>query len=297
MFDAKVKEIQQLLQESYAVQKTILNDTAVCFQIEISLTNIDVSHVWCLCDDIKDHFNCCCFLTLTRCDANCVPKLQIIVDTEDRSVQRIEEQLGEVNFQSSSIEHVLEDLGCVGEYVLFNVPGCTVIKCTVPLDKDGILDLGSFLNDAKIYWGTRCRNVSLFGNAEKVEGVQTIYITLSEVDKCHDNHHLVDEDLNEHDDDGVDDDDDDNDEDDDKYENENEETIKIKNKTAKYTPSERIDFDEKTNESNKLDQSLSSTTAVKRTYLSKFGRSTLFGLLTGIVIPVAHVILKNIYLE
>lgn len=304
VFDAKVNGIQQLLQDAYVVQKTNLNDSAVCFQIEISLTSIDVSHVWCLCDDINDRFNCCCFLTLTRCNASCVPKLQIIVDTEERSVQR---KRGEVKVNSqSSIEHVLENLGCVGEYVLLNVPGCTVIKCTVPLDKDGILDLGSFLNDAKMYWGARYKNASLFGNAEKMEGVQTVYMTLSEVDAHHDNHYGVEADDN---DDEDEEDDNDNEEEKkdnvNKYKDENEETIEIKEKGAEDFLSERIDLKKESKESNelgteqtRLSKSLSSTTTtVKRTCLSKLGRSTLFALLTGIVIPMAHVILKNINLE
>jgi hypothetical protein len=176
VFDAKVNQIQEILQKSFAVQKTILNGSSVCFQIEVSFERTDVSRLWRLCVDIDERFDCRCFLTLTRCSAELNPKIQVIVDTDDRRVGNENDNVD----SSATIENVLEVFGCDSNYYVFHLPGVTMIKCALPLDKDGILDLGGILNVAKEYWGQRCKNVSLFGNAENVEGVQTIYVSVEE---------------------------------------------------------------------------------------------------------------------
>lgn len=166
----KVNKIYQELIISFDVQKTILNESSVCFQIELRSESTEVSYLWQFCKDLAERLRFRCYLTLTRSRRIAVPNLQIIVDTED--LQRTN-------------DHCDIHDKCFAESVFgennysFYVPGSTMIKCILPLDDDGILDLGQVLDDASVLWGQRCTNVSLFGNAEDEDGFQTIYITIA----------------------------------------------------------------------------------------------------------------------
>lgn len=172
LFDDKINQMHQTLKTSFEdVQKTILNESSVCFQMDLSLNRTDLSSVWQHCNDLAEHLNFRCFLSLTRSRPSSIPKLQVIIDTEDRQRENEKSDIDD----DCSVESILG----VGEHYLFNIPGSTMIKCTLPLDEDGILDLGKILDDASYIWGRRYRNVSLFGNIEDKEGVQTIYITVA----------------------------------------------------------------------------------------------------------------------
>lgn len=166
----KVNKIYQELIISFDVQKTILNESSVCFQIELCSESTEVSYLWQFCKDLAERLRFRCYLTLTRSRRIAVPNLQIIVDTED--LQRKND--------SSDIHDKCFAESVFGENnYSFYVPGSTMIKCILPLDDDGILDLGTVLDDASVLWGQRCTNVSLFGNAEDEDGFQTIYVTIS----------------------------------------------------------------------------------------------------------------------
>ena len=277
VFDAKIKRIQDLLQKSFVVQKTILNESSVCFQIDVSLERTDVSCLWRICADIDERFDCRCFLTLTRRSAEFTPKLQVIVDTDDRPL-RPENENVELD---RSIENVLKVLGCDRNHSLFHLPGDQImIKCALSLDKDGILDLGGTLVVAHMYWGQRCKNVSLFGSAENMDGTQTVYVTLQE-DVRYDDESETESETND----------------------ENVATVKQCLEMVESPPHvEEIVMREDIVKDNEEEASTSvekptseveSRVISHKASLSRFGRTALFAVLTGIVIPVTHLFLKS----
>ena len=197
--ETKFKKIEALL-EKFAVRKTILNKCSACFQINVSLTLVDVSYLWNVCSEIQQHYDCRCFLTLSRLGAESSPRIQIIVDLDDSPMDIEDDEEIE---RDVSVESLLEKIGCSNsiDYTVLHVPGAVLIRCSLPLDKDGILDLGTIVHATKRYRGIRCRNVYLFGNYEIKHGIQTIYVTL---DQEYDDEDDDDDDTgNSDDDDGM----------------------------------------------------------------------------------------------
>ncbi len=306
LFDTKVEGIQKILEQSFNIQKTILNESSVCFQMNVPLSLTNVTCLWQTCTDIQKHFDCRCLLTLTRLSAKINPKIQIIVDTDDRPINNAYEKVN----NSNDLEDVL---GCDSNYSVFHVPGAVLIKCSVALDEDGILNLGRIMDVTDGCWGKHCKNVSLFGNAESEEKIQTIYVTLNE-----DFFNNYDDNM---DDDNDDDDDDDNTEqnNDDNYENiEDNDSTEIP-PVIQAEPIAALPVDEKDGQEmeQQIEQQMTDRNVVRKeesttlpptsltsTYnnnhnkntLSRFTRTSLFAALTGltgIVIPIFHFALQN----